>query len=353
MKRTAVLFAGLMATASLTRAQEAENPLVISGSVDAYYKYDFSDYRAEDGTSNIQTAFANEQNSISLGMVDVALSKQVGKASFVGEVSFGPRGQGQSLVNAAGAYGDEAANSFHIQNLYVSYAFTEQFSMTAGFMGTFIGYEVISPAANFNYSTSRLFSYGPFQNAGIKANYAFSEKVGLMVGLFNDWNVYQDFNGVSDFGAQLSLAPLEGWNAYINFITGSPSGTEIDLTTAYQVTDAVKIGLNAADFSAPDDAGGFQGGALYAQYGFSEVFALGARGELFQFKDQDDPENPGTQLEGNRYFSFTLSGNVKAGPLTLIPEVRFDSSSAEEFMDADMGLTKQASQFVLAAVYAF
>src|SRR3546814_11977160 len=83
-----------------------------------------------------------------------------------------------------------------------------------------------------NYTTSYLFSSGPFQNAGIKANYAFSDKVGLMVGLFNDWNVYQDFNGVSDFGAQLSLAPVEGWNAYINFITGSPSGTEIDVTTA-------------------------------------------------------------------------------------------------------------------------
>ena len=347
-----LLVAGLMVAAVMVRAQEDESPLVISGSVDAYYKYDFSGYQAENGTSNIQTAFANEQNSISLGMVDIALSKQAGKASFVGEVSFGPRGQAQSLLNANGEYSEEA-NSFHIQNLYVSYAFTEEFSMTAGFMGTFIGYEVISPAANFNYSTSRLFSYGPFQNAGIKANYAFSEKVGLMVGLFNDWNVYQDFNGVSDFGAQLSLAPVEGWNAYINFITGSPSGTEIDLTTAYQVTDAVKIGLNAADFSLPDDAGGFQGGALYAQYGFSDAVALGARGELFKFKDADDPDNPGQQTEGNRYFSVTLSGNVKAGPLTFIPEIRLDSSSAEEFFDSDMGMTKQASQFVLAAVYSF
>lgn len=338
-----MLFSGLLSLNFIANAQDSE-PLIISGSVDTYFKYDFSEYMDEAGASNIQTFFASEQNSISLGMVDVALSKQVGKASFVGEVSFGPRGQEQSLLTA----GD--GNSFHIQNLHVSYQFTEEFSMTAGFMGTFIGYEVISPAANFNYSTSYLFSSGPFQNAGIKANYAFSEKVGLMVGLFNDWNAYQDFNGVSDFGAQLFVAPVEGWNAYVNFITGSPSGTEIDLTTSYQVTDELNIGLNAADYSAPDEAGGFQGGALYLQYAFSDAFALGARGEYFKAKDESDVLNV---LAGSSVTAFTLSANLKAGPLTVIPEFRIDSGSENIFINKDMNPTGSASQFVLAAVYAF
>jgi hypothetical protein len=51
-------------------------------------------------------------------------------------------------------------------------------------MGTFIGYEVISPLANF-HSTSYLFTNGPFQNAGIKQTMLYL-KVGLMVGAFND-----------------------------------------------------------------------------------------------------------------------------------------------------------------------
>jgi hypothetical protein len=59
-------------------------------------------------------------------------------------------------------------------------------------MGTFIGYEVISPLANFHYSTSYLFTNGPFQNAGVKLNYAISDKIGIMVGAFNDsWNSYK------------------------------------------------------------------------------------------------------------------------------------------------------------------
>src|SRR5690606_15790441 len=80
-------------------ASAQDEPLTISGSVDAYYKYDFSGYKGEEGLSNIPTSFANEQNSVSLGMVNLILGKTVGKASFVGDVSFGPRGQHQSLLN--------------------------------------------------------------------------------------------------------------------------------------------------------------------------------------------------------------------------------------------------------------
>ncbi|MEH6308287.1 porin [Olivibacter sp. CPCC 100613] len=332
-------------------AQEDEkNPLVITGSADMYYKYDFSGYRTEDGYSNIPTSFANEQNSISLGMLDLAISKKVDKASFVGEISFGPRGQGQSIV--PGKEGD----SFHLQNLYVSYDFTDKFSMTAGFMGTFIGYEIISPTGNFNYSTSYLFSTGPFQNAGIKGTYSFSDKVSLMVGLFNDWNQYQDFNGVSHVGAQLHVSPVEGWDAYLNFLNGHSApdaggtGTIFDLTTSYQITDAFKLGLNGANYKISDEEGGYHGGALYAQYAFSDAFALGARGEYFKNKDIT---TDGIKAEGTSITAVTLSGNVKAGPLTIIPELRLDSGSDEIFFKKNLNSTKTASQFLIAAVYAF
>lgn len=341
------------ATALMTKAQDSTGvaPLLISGSVDTYYKYDFSGLKG--GVGNIPTAFASDNNSISLGMIDVSLKKSSGKASFVGELSFGPRGQHQSLLNGDGAEAN-GSNSFHIQNLSASYQFTDKFSMTAGYMGTFIGYEVISPLGNFNYSTSYLFTNGPFQNAGIKATYSFSEKVGLMVGLFDDWNAYRDFNGVSDFGGQLFVAPAQGWNVYLNMITGYPSGTEFDLTSSYQVAASFKIGLNVADMSRPHEAGGFSGGALYLQNSFTPGFALGLRGEYFKSK-KDESVLLGPS-GGESVFALTLSGNVKAGPLVVIPEVRFDSGSADMFRknsSATLANTKSASQFLIAAVYAF
>src|ERR1700739_3972054 len=172
----------------------SDAPLVISGSVDTYFKTDFS------GKANIPTSFANELNSISIGMIDLGLKKTVGKASFVGELSFGPRGQQQSIPSASPGLvtfpntttTGVGYSSYHIQNLYVNYNITDKFALTAGYMSTFIGYEVISPASNFNYSTSYLFTNGPFQNAGLKATYTFSPSVSLMTGIFNDyWNVYQ------------------------------------------------------------------------------------------------------------------------------------------------------------------
>src|SRR5476649_2753227 len=185
MKRKFLLALTLAAGTFAAKAQDkpaaVDPPLVISGSVDTYYKYDFS------GHNNIPTSFATDENSFSVGMVDLGLKKKVGKASFVGEVSFGQRSD--QSIPVAGE---------HVQNLYVAYDLTDKLNVTGGYMSTFIGYEVIPPTGNFNYSTSYLFTNGPFQNAGVKFTYAFSDKVSLMAGIFNDvWNTYSSANSVS------------------------------------------------------------------------------------------------------------------------------------------------------------
>lgn len=319
----------------MTFAQDT--PLEISGSADVYYKYDFSK------TGNIFTSFATDQNSVSLGMLDIALKKTTGKTSFVGELSFGPRGQFQSIPNGDGA----DLNSFHIQNLYATYAATDKLSFTAGYMGTFIGYEVISPLANFHYSTSYLFTSGPFQNAGVKLNYAISDKVGIMVGAFNDsWNSYKadPIKGLNAFGAQLSFAPTEGVSAYLNFMDGSVSGTIVDLTASFQLSEKFKLGLNAADFSNVGDVG-YTGVALYPGYDLSDTFSLGLRGEYFKYK----------QGSGNTSLTaLTLSANLKSGALTFIPEVRLDNNSDKVFfVDSNLVPSSSAAQISLALVYGF
>lgn len=348
MKKLLLLILGVSAFSLTSKAQDtvkttSDAPLVISGSADVYYKYDLS------GHKNIGTSFATDHNSFSIGMLDLAVKKKVNKAAFVGEISFGPRGQEQSLPT--GAAGPQ--EFYHIQNLYVSYDVTDKFNLTGGYMGTFIGYEVISPAANFNYSTSYLFTYGPFQNAGVKATFTFSPAVSLMVGAFNDqWNVYTAAHNVGAFGAQLMIAPVKGWTAYLNVLTSNnttpTSGTVLDLTTAYQITDAFKLGLNAANYTASNGAGkgGYDGVALYPQLAVSKAVTLGLRGEYFNIKDNGT--TPSSSIT-----AFTLTANVKSGPLTFIPEVRLDNGKNQIFTDSNGAATKTASQFLLAAVYAF
>lgn len=346
MKKVFLLFSFFSIAAFTVKAQDtvkttSDAPLVIYGSADAYYKYDFANRG-----SQIPTSFASDHNSISIGMLDLGLKKKVGKASFVGELSFGPRGQAQSIPN--GPNGD----SFHIQNLYVSYDITDKLNVTGGYMATFIGYEVISPVGNFNYSTSYLFTNGPFQNPGLKFTYAFSDKVSLMAGIFNDsWNNYTSTKQVNTFGSQLFVSPVKGWTAYLNVATGSTSGTEFDLTTAYQISDAFKLGLNGATYSAPDDGGGFSGVALYPQLAVSKAVTFGLRGEYFKTKKgalQTFGPPPGENVT-----ALTLTAAIKSGPLTFMPEVRLDKGSSESFLNHSGNPSKSAGQFVVAAVYAF
>jgi len=344
-KKFIVLLSWLLFISASIFAQDDDKPgLSISGSVDTYWKYDFSGYIADDGTSNIITSFADNQNSLSIGMLDIAISQTVGKASFVGEFSFGPRSFKSIPTFQIDSTDDININ---IQNLLITYAFTEKISVTAGYMGTFVGYEVISPVPNFNYSTSYLFSAGPFQNAGLKLDWTILDNLSIMVGVFNDWNVYQDFNGISDFGAQVYWAPVEGWDLYVNFLTGKPSGTIIDLTTSYQITDKFFLGLNLANYSASDSDGGYFGFAFYPQYAFSDLFSLGWRPEYFKTKSGVITESD------ENVFANTITGNFTMGPMRFLSEYRIDSGSSNFFVDKNSDPTSSASQFLLAAIYAF
>jgi len=329
----------LLYASSLTvLAQDEDSPgLTISGSVDTYYKYDFS------GQSQIGTSFAGAQNSIGIGMVDLAISQTWGKASFVGEIAFGPRA--------------DASAPGPVQNLYISYAFNNLISVTGGFMGTFIGYEVISPAANFNYSTSYLFSNGPFQNGGVKVDFTFSDRVGLMLGVFNNFDSYTNDDSGLDLGAQLYLMPVEGWDLYLNFVTSDDSGTEVDITTTYQAGDRLLIGLNAAkrtrgNLFVEDEGEGinFTGVAAYLNYSISDPVAIGLRYEYFH---DDNGVILGTESESSNVNALTFSGNIHAGPITLIPEYRIDLASMDIFSTNSGAASSSASQIVIAAVYAF
>ena len=333
----------LLFIAGTLYSQDEEKPgLKVSGSVDTYYKYDFS------GKSQIPTSFANAQNSFGIGMADLSLSQEVGRASFVGELAFGPRAN----QSAPGP----------VQNLYITYKFSNLFSVTGGFMATYVGYEVISPVPNFNYSTTYLFTNGPFQNGGLKANFAFSSKVGLMVGVFNHFDWYDNLNPGTgsanplSLGAQLSLVPVDGMNIYLNLASSKYSGEVYDLTATYQATQKLKLGLNAANRSNGSlllkesvlDIN-YTGVAAYINYSLSNPFALGLRYEYFS-DIKGTITGFGIKTSIN---AITLSGNINAGPVRLIPEIRFDAGSHDIFTDASNNVTKSATQVLVAAVYSF
>ncbi len=107
--------------------------------------------------------------------------------------------------------------------------------------------------------------------------------------------------------------------------------------------------MNATDYTISNDNGGYAGVALYPQYAFTPAVALGLRAEFFNYK------GVGTAADA-KVSSFTFSGNIKSGGLTFIPEIRFDSDKdfTQGFANKNGVIgSKSASQFSLAAVYAF
>ena len=135
MKNTKLLLVGLSLLMPFLNAVNAqEKPSFnLSGSVDTYFRS--SEYAP--GTS-----FAN-LHGFSLGMANLIFSYEGEKHGFVADLVYGPRGE-EAVFNSVGS-------SNIINQLYVYYELGEGVTATFGNFNTFLGYEVISPTANFNY----------------------------------------------------------------------------------------------------------------------------------------------------------------------------------------------------------
>lgn len=349
MKKTLVILLLALSvigfTEKTTAEEKAENTgLSIAGEVDTYFGYNFNGF----SNNSIGTSFTENVNSFELGMANVVFSQEVGKVGMVADLVFGPRGE-----TATGANTDE------IKQLYVTYDLSDKVTLTGGFMSTFVGYELIEASGNFNYSTSYMFSAGPFNHGGVKVDLALADGIGVMVGLFNETNSKTDTKGgIDEYGAQLSLTPNDELAAYINVLHGGQGDestyTQFDLTGTYQASKELMVGLNATYTSLDPDKGDGQswmGAALYLNYMLEDDLGLGLRGEYF-----DDPDNVisgAAFADGVNVIALTASANIKSGPLTFIPELRFDSASEDVFVDSDGEATGSSVMALIAAVYKF
>ncbi len=362
-----MLFSG---TVFAQEEEEEKKKFSISGSVDGYFRTNFNGLNKEVPVveAGVQTgvilptapgsSFANDPG-FALGMVNLIAGYEGEKVGFVADLVFGPRGEDA-------VFGSPFGSPNIVNQLYVYWNVSESTTLTFGNWNTFLGYEVISPAANFNYSTSYMFSYGPFSHAGLKADFDLGNDWSIMLAVMNPTD-FTDINPFSEysFGAQIGYA-----GQFLNFIYGNQGFNEvlvdgvltdtdieslfqIDFTGGFDVTDAFFLGINAT--YQDTDGVGFYGAALYPQYQTSDNFAIGLRGEYFSTMEGfGNVAGIGADADGDaNVFAVTLTGNAKIGDLTIIPEIRLDSTSEEVFLDNDLELNDNLASFLLAAVYSF
>jgi len=338
IKNLALVAIALLSTAVFAQEadEEESTKFDISGTVDVYYRTNLTGPNGDNAIAP-GSSFAN-LDGFALGMANVIASYEGEKVGFVADLVFGPRGTDAIFLSP-----QYSLTGNIINQLYAYWNVSDSFTLTLGNFNTFLGYEVISPAGNFNYSTSYLFSYGPFSHTGLKADFDLGNDWSAMVAVMNPTDV-TELNGDGDYaaGAQLGYS-----GQYLNFLY-SEGGFEIDYTGGFDLSEDFFLGINAAYFDNSDAGVDFAGVALYPQYKTSENFTLGLRGEYFT-------ETGVGAIGGGAesVIALTLSGNATIGDLTIIPEIRLDSADEDAFLNADLDPTASLASFVLAAVYSF
>ncbi len=344
-----ITFILVLLVSALSFAQEEEakegkkHKFTLGGSIDAYYKANLN--AANDQGIAPGSSFAN-LDGFALGMANVIVSYETGKVGAVADLVFGPRGT-DAIFNSP----QYSLTGDIINQLYAYWNVSDKVTLTLGNFNTFLGYEVISPTGNFNYSTSFLFSSGPFSHTGIKADFALSDDFSLMLAIMNptDLTEFNSSDGKYAFGAQLGYS-----GQYLNFLLDDAGlGFEVDYTGGFDLSDKFFLGLNGAYQTNTFGQGGseikagFYGGAIYPQITTSDSLTIGLRAEYFGF--HTDIDNADT----NSVFAATLTGSYSIDNLTIKPEIRLDAWNDEFYPDGDGGLQKSLSSVYLAAIYAF
>jgi hypothetical protein len=353
--------AELVAEAPKAVVEDAPSPLTFSGYVDTYYFANFNGVQSNLGASGFERIFDQKANNFQVGLAQLKTTYSTEKVTGVIDLTFGNHGDLGNYGNPISPLGAQfGSTGLALKQAYLTWKMSDKVSLTGGQYGTNVGYEVIDAPVNFNYSLSNMFGNGPFYHTGVKLDVAATDKFAFMLGITNGLDSKDDNNKAKGFQGQITLKPVDGWSVYLNYF-GSDEGVEeknmtswYDLTTSYQVTEKMLIGLNAV--TGKNATGTWGGAALYLNGKVTEKFSLGTRVEYFDNSKGGiylvDADGAGVSTTG-----ITLTGNYDVSPnLKFKPEYRFDSyknsAGTYQLYDKDGGLTKK-SQSTLGAALIF
>jgi len=351
MRRTKILLvAVILLTSDIVYGQDStkKGNLTISGSVDAYYRFNLRNAKDSSHTNNY-TSFTNSQNSFELGMASVKAEYTIGKADGLVDLGFGRRAEEFSYNDG----GTLAA----IKQAYVSYAPSEHVKFTMGKWFTHIGYELPDAYLNRNYSMDYMFSYGPFFHTGIKADITVNSNFAFMVGVANPTDIVTASFVKKSFLAQIHAASSNNKiSGYLNYAGGKDISNaainQFDAVITGTVCSKFSVGYNGTVKSVKPSGGSsdsWWGSALYLNYDPTSAFGVTARGEYFG-------DMKGVAGFNSNIFDVTLSADVHIDNLTIIPEFRIDAARHPIFFknsDTVFPTAKSTGTFILGATYHF
>lgn len=339
----------------------------IRGWVDGYYVYNFNtpdratvnanraasvikgrDITVEGRTFDVR----HNRPSFSLAEIEIEKVPEVGSVGFKLDVAFG-KTQDIIVDTIRGALiptgADESvARLKALQHASVSYnaPIGKGLRLDAGKFVTHIGGETIETVKNWNYSHSFFYTYAiPFQDTGLRLNYAWTDTFYTELYVLKGWNVTKDNNNGQTFGPSIGWTINPTTTLYANYLVG-PEQTNNTSNQRHLVDAQLVLGPFADRWNfminfdhgfeekalGPTRDARWWGLAGYARYKVNDWLEPSLRLEYY---DDGDGFTTGVaqKLKG---ITLTLNtkvgiGKGKEGMLLLRPEIRYDRSSANFF----------------------
>jgi hypothetical protein len=332
----------------------ANSGITESGYVAASY-YDSSGY-------NTYHQFDTSHDTFQLDEAGLQLAYQP-KSGF-GAVVDVIAGEDAKIVDAAESAG-ASANSFDILQGYVQYV-GGPLTVQAGKFTTLAGAEVIAPTGNTNFSRSLLFFAEPLTHTGLRATYAITGTVSVIVGVNNGWNYTK-----IDYGSKTGeLGVAFNPNKYFSLTAQMYAGkdpvygaerTFFDTVATFNATSALSFvvsydwGRQESSTATPDilTGGDWDGVAAYVNYQINSQWRVSLRGEYLDDKDGTTllTGTPQSLKEGTLTFGYDPVASFE-----LRLEGRYDTSSKPTFIDSTTPVVRYSgnqSEVAVQGVYKF
>jgi putative OmpL-like beta-barrel porin-2 len=358
---TTVLAQAAAAVPTLDKVLEASG-ITVNGYIDAAYQH--ADRNLECSGCGFRV-FDNQNNSFVLHQVGLTVAKQP-KEGAGGLVNL-TAGKDAAVIHS---FDTQSESQFDVTQAYAQYA-TGPITVIAGKYVTMHGTEVIASTGNTNFSRSILFGSVPFTHTGLRATYAMSDAVSLMVGLNNGWDQVKDSNKGKTVELGLTLTPIKPLSIVASFMrgkenvplfTGATEGqrTSANLVGTYTLSDTISFGAEYLRVQQDHATSLTDGSTIKAKYDgiagyFTYMIAPKLRAALRaeSFKDTDGFRfgvAPGTKY---KEFTATL-GYLQSANFELRGEIRRDTASNDVFTDTGSGaMKKNLMTYAVQALYKF
>ncbi|MGH9837330.1 MAG: outer membrane beta-barrel protein, partial [Blastocatellia bacterium] len=333
--------------------------------VESGYVYNFnrvtrSVANANQGLSVIQSrdltiegrAFDVHHTSFALSLAEIEIEKVPERGGVGFKIDLATGDVQDIIVDSIKAVSPKGVSDFDkvFQHASISYLAPVGTGLRVDFgkFVTHIGGETIESIKNRNFSHSFFYTYAiPFQDSGIRLNYAFNSKVYAEAYVLNGWNVTSDNNSGKTYGASIGLTPNSKLSVYANYLGGPERNDNNDdwrhlgdFQIVYSPTKTFSTMVNidvGKDINAvgPRKDATWGGIALYARKSFKDRFFPTARVEYY-----NDPDGFSTGVK-QHLWGYTLTGDYKLGGegsfahVMFRPEIRYDRSNAKFFSHGD------------------